>query len=260
MAKGGVIRPSRVLGRYATCGINAMEDRARMASVRRPGWLTYAGLVFRKDLAIELESGEITTTSGYFALLVVIISSMAFYGGPDTRRLVASGAIWLAIAFSAVLALGQTWQREREHGALRGLLVSPLPRSALFVGKMAGLLMFLLVVELVVLPTAAVLFALDLLRDGLTLAVISALALPGIGATSTLFGVMTARTRARGVLLAIVLFPLLAPTLLAAVSATRIALDGATLSELGGHLQLLIAFDGLFILGGLGLFGLLVED
>jgi heme exporter protein B len=227
---------------------------------RRPGWLRYVGLVFRKDLTIELESGEITTTSGYFALLVVIISSMAFYGGPETRRLVAAGAIWLAIAFSAVLALGQTWQRERDQGALRGLLVSPLPRSALFVGKMAGLLMFLGVVECVVVPTAAVLFALDLVRDGPTLAIISALAVPGIAATSTLFGVMTVRTRARGVLLAIVLFPLLAPTLLAAVSATRSALDGVPLGELAGHLKLLTAFDMLFVFGGLGLFGLLVED
>jgi heme exporter protein B len=125
---------------------------------------------------------------------------------------------------------------------------------------MAGLLLFLVVVELVVVPAAAVLFALDLAQDGPALVVISALAIPGIAATSTLFGVMTVRTRARGVLLAIVLFPLLAPTLLTAVSATRAALDGVPLVELGGHLKLMAAFDALFTLGGLGLFGLLVED
>ena len=218
------------------------------------------GIVLRKDLAIELRSGEITTTSGYFALLVVIISSMAFYGGPATRRLVAAGAIWISIAFAAVLALGQTWQREREHGAWRGLLVAPLHRTALFVGKASGLLLFLLAIELVVLPVAGVLFALDWAKWGLPLAGVTLLATPGIAATATLFGSMTVRTKARGVLLAIVLFPLLAPTLLTAVSATRSIFDGTPWNELVGHFQLLAVFDVLFIVGGLGLFGILVED
>lgn len=243
-----------------TVASGATRGAAGRRGARLPGWPGYVLIVLRKDLAIEVASGEITTTSGYFALLVVIIASMAFYGGADTRRLVAAGAIWLAVAFAAVLALGQTWQRERDHGAIRGLLVSPMPRTALFVGKMLGILAFLVIVELVVVPTAAVLFALDAAGDGPALALIAALATPGIAATATLFGVMTVRTRARGVLLAIVLFPLLAPTLLGAVSATRAALDGVPLAELTGHFGLLLAFDVLFAVGGLGLFPLLVED
>src|SRR5262245_16286337 len=93
------------------------------SSPKRPSWATQAVTILKKDLLIELRSGEVVTTSAFFAALVVIIASFAFYGGPSTRRLVAAGALWLSVTFAAVLALGRAWQREREEGALTGLLV-----------------------------------------------------------------------------------------------------------------------------------------
>jgi heme exporter protein B len=243
---------------------SASPARARAApeatlSRRTPGWLAHAWMVVEKDLRLELRSGEVTTTSGFFALLVVIIASMAFYGGPATGRLVAAGAIWLSIAFAGVLAVGQTWQHEREDGALRGLLVAPVSRSAIFAGKALALAVFLFVIEGVVIPLAAVLFALDSLALVAPILLVALFATPGIAATTTLFGTMT-RSGARNVLLAIVVFPLLAPTLLAAVSATRIVLDGAPLAEISDHLSLILLFDLVFAFGGLGLFGMLVEE
>jgi len=236
-------------------------DALGFVPVRRlPGWLSQVGIVLEKDLAIELRTGEVVTTSAFFALLVAVLASLSFYGGPDTRRLVASGTIWLSIAFSGVLGLGRTWQREREEGALSALLVAPLASSALFAGKALGVLGFLLVVELVVIPTAALLFALDLGTVGPGLALIAIAATPGIAASGTLFGAMTVRTRARDLLLAIVLFPLLAPTLLAAVAATRELLGGASVGDLGDYLKLMGIFDVVFTAGGLGLFGTLVES
>src|SRR5258706_2862285 len=121
----------------------------------RPRWATQAAIVLRKDLLIELRSGEVVTTSAFFAALVVIIASFAFYGGPSTRRLVAAGALWLSVAFAAVLALGRAWQREREESALTGLLVAPVSRSAIFAGKAFGLSIFLGIVQLVVVPLTA---------------------------------------------------------------------------------------------------------
>ena len=233
---------------------------ARALPRRRLSWFAQARAVLPKDLAIELSTGEVVITSGFFALLVVIMASLAFFGGPASGRIVASGVIWLSLAFAAVLALGKTWQRERDESALDGLLVSPLSRSAIFAGKALGVLSFLVIVECVVMPVAALLFSLDLDRVGLGLVSASPCSRrPGIAASGTLFGSMTVRTHARDLLLAVVLFPLLSPTLLSAVAATRELLNGAPVAELVDYFKLMAVFDVVFISGGLMLFGTLVE-
>jgi heme exporter protein B len=226
---------------------------------RRPSWLGYAWLVAEKDLAIELATKEIVTTSGFFAVLIAIVASLAFYSGAEVTTRVAPGVLWVAVAFASVLALSRTWQREREDGALAGLLVSPAPRSAIFAGKAIGLAAFVMAIELVVLPVIALLFSIDLIRFGPLLALLCFGATPGIAAVGTLFGAMTVRTRARDLVLASVLFPFLTPTLLAGVAGTRELLGGASLHELVDYFELLGVFAGVFIVGGLGLFGLLIE-
>lgn len=235
------------------------SPESSLAPPRRPGFFTQTLVILRKDLLIELQSGEVVTTSAFFGLLVVIIASFAFYGGPATKRLVAAGTLWLSVAFATVLALGRAWQREREESALAGLLVAPVSRAAIFAGKALGLAAFLGVVELVVVPLTALLFSVDLVEMGPALLVICLLSTPGLAATGTLFGSMTVRTRARDLLLAIVLLPLLAPTLLASVAATRELFGGAPLSELGDYLKLMGLFDLIFVTGGLGLFGTLID-
>lgn len=215
--------------------------------------------VFRKDLAIEARTGEVVVTSGFLALLLVVLSSLSLYAGPSSNRLVASGVIWLSIAFAAVLALGKSWQRERDESALEGLLVAPLERSAIYAGKALGILTFLGAIELVVIPVAALFFAIDLVKVGPALFLIALATTPGVAASGTLFGAMTVRTRARDLLLATVLFPLLAPTLLAAVAATRDLLNGAPLSELFDYFKLMLVFDAVFIAGGLVLFETLID-
>ncbi|WP_437614013.1 heme exporter protein CcmB [Sorangium sp. So ce296] len=228
-------------------------------SRRRPGWVRQAMLVARKDLAIELATGEIVTTSGFFAVLVAVIASLAFYAGQDAAERVAPGVIWVSVAFASVLALSRTWQREREDGALSGLLVLPIARSALFAGKALGLCVFVIAVEAIIIPAAALLFAVDLAKTGAGLALFCLAATPGIAASGTLFGAMTVRTRARDLVLASVLFPLLAPTLLAAVAGTRELFGGATLGELTDYVALMGVFDVVFIAGGIGLFDLIIE-
>ncbi len=229
-------------------------------SFRPPSWPKQVWLLLHKDLRVEMRTGEVVATSAFFAVLVVVIASMAFYGGVSTRRLVASGALWLSVAFAAVLAIGRTWQRERDEAALIGLLTAPLSSSALFAGKALGVLFFLFVVEAVVIPLTALFFSLDLSEVGLGVGVIALFATPGIAASGTLFGAMTVRTRARDLVLATVLFPLLSPCLLSAVVATRELLDGARISELKDYFMLLGTFDLVFIAGGLGLFDALIRD
>ncbi len=239
--------------------MNVPTPLAELSVPRPPSWGAQVWLVLWKDLKIEARTGEVTITSGFFAVLVVVLSSMSFFGGPLTGRVVASGVVWLSVAFAAVLALGRSWAREREGHALDGLLTSPLSPSALFVGKTLGLLAFLFAVELVVFPAAALFFNVDLAARGAGLLLIALVATPGIAASGTLFGAMTVRTRARDLILAIVLFPLLAPSLLTAVAGTRELLEGVPVTDLGDYLKLLLVFDVTFLAGGLSLFGTLLE-
>lgn len=257
-AAGGPPRPR--LGRAGFVGpARAPCCYRRAVRRRKPPWLVQAWLVARKDLAIELATGEIVTTSGFFAVLVAVIASLAFFAGPESTIKVAPGVIWVAVAFASVLALGRTWQREREDGALAGLLVTPTARSAIFAGKALGVVVFVTVVEAIVVPVTALLFQVDLAKMGPGIALLCAAATPGIASVGTLFGVMTVRTKARDLVLASVLFPLLAPTLLAAVAGTRELLGGAPVAELGDYVTLMGVFAVVFTAGGLGLFDLLIE-
>lgn len=238
---------------------SARSSPAPALPARPVSWAEHAGIVFMKDVAIELRTGEVVTTSAFFGFVIVIMSSLSYFDSPSTRPQVASGAIWLPTAFAAVLSLSRTWQRERQDGAFDALLVSPLPQSAIFMGKALGMFLFLLAVEAVVVPTAAVLFNIDLLNYGPGLLAIAMAATPGIAAAGALFGVMTVRTRARDLVLAIVLFPLLSPTLLAVVGATRNLFDGHPLGSLAGYFEVMLVFDIAFIAGGLTLFGPLAD-
>ena len=223
------------------------------------GWRRQAWLVFAKDVQVELCTGELLMTSGFFAVLVVVIGSLSFYGGPDAHVLVAPGVVWVAVAFASVLVLSRTWQRERENDALSGLLSLPIDRSAIFAGKALGVVAFLSCVQLLVIPVTALLFDISLVDHGVGLLLFCLCATPGIAAAGTLFGAMTARTEARDLVLASVMFPLLAPTLLAAVAGTRELLGGAPLGDLTDYFKLMIVFSVVFTSGGLGMFGPLIE-
>ena len=217
-------------------------------------------LIAQKDVAIERATGEIVTTTGFFALLLTVLSSRAFWTyTAEFDALLAPGVIWLSVTFASVLGLSRSWTREREEGALRGLVVSPLARGAIFLGKSIGVLAFITAIEVLVIPTAALLLGFDFGRYVGPLAVIALLANVGIAATGTLFGAMTVRTRARDLVLASVLLPLLAPTLITAIVATRDLFSGTPFRELGDYFELMLVFDVVFTAAGIGLFGLLIE-
>lgn len=250
----------------ATTRVTSRPGPGRGAPPPRPSFLSSTLTVLSKDLRIELATREIVTTAGFFAALVAIMASLAFTTGPETSTRVAPGAMWLAIAFAAVLALGRTWQRERDESALLGLVVSPIPRAAIWCGKALGVFGFLVAVEIVVVPLVALLFHVELWPVLVPLAVVVLLGTAGVAAMGTLFGAMTVRTRARELILATVLFPLLSPALLCSVSATREIFFAATrglpvdTGEVGDWLRLLAVFDVVAVAGGLGLFGQLLED
>jgi heme exporter protein B len=217
-------------------------------------------LVFQKDVRIELRSGEILITTGFFAFLVAIMTSLSFYLDDVTSRRVAPGVLWISIAFSGVLAMGRSFQRERDHDVMRGLLLSPLPRAGIFFGKMLGILAFLSFVEVLLVPLIAVLYRLDLSATWPKLGLLVLLGTLGFAAAGTLFAAMGVRTRTKELVLSVVLFPLVAPALLAGVVSCREVLGGASLSEILDWVRVLLAFDLVLITLCAILFGPLTSE
>lgn len=221
-------------------------------------FLTASWLVLGKDLRIEWRTREIVVTAVFFAFLVTVMASLAFSGMRAVET--APGAIWLPVSFASVLALTRTWQRERDDDALTGLLLSPMPRAALYAGKAAGVCVFLAMVFAVVSVSAAMFFHVQLLPVLGPLLLLEVMGVVGLASFGTLFGAMTVRTRARDLVLASVLLPLLWPVLLTGVSATRELLEYGAGAELGDYYALLGVFDILGVVGGLALFGKLIEE
>jgi len=217
-------------------------------------------LVFQKDLQIELRTGEVTVTTGLFATLVTLLASLSFFIDENSARLVAPGVLWVSVAFSGVLAMSRTWTRERENDVFRGLMLSPAPRSALYVGKLLGTLVFLGAVESVVVLEVGLLFNLDLLPILGPLTLLLVLGTIGFAAAGNLFAAMGVRTSARDLVLAVALFPVIAPALLCGVVGTRELLTGAPLSEIWSWIKILIAFDATFLTAGVLLFEPLLSD
>ena len=213
-----------------------------------------------KELRIELRTGEIVVTTGLFATLVAVLASLAFYLDAQRARVIAPGVLWIAIVFAGVLAMGRSWSRERDNDVFRALLLSPVPRAALYMSKLLSSIVFLLVVELVLVIEVTVLFNLDL--DGVagTLAQLLVLGTIGFAATGNLFAALSVRTRAREMMLAVTLLPVVAPALLCGVVATRDLLTGVPLAQIDGWLQILAAFDLIFLAAGLALFEPLMAD
>lgn len=223
-------------------------------------FLSALWLVFRKDLRIELRTGEILVTTGFFSLLVAIMTSLSFYLDDVTSRRVAPGVLWISVAFSGVLAMGRSFQRERDHDVMRGLLLSPLPRASIFLGKTLGVLSFLLLVELVLVPVVTVLYRLDLADCWGPMLLLVMLGTVGFSAAGTLFAAMGVRTRTKDLVLSVVLFPLTSPALLAGVVASREVLGGASLGDVAAWIRLLLAFDLVFVVVGALLFGPLTSE
>jgi heme exporter protein B len=219
-----------------------------------------AWLVAYKDLRIELRTGEVTMTTALFAFLTVVMASLSFYLDRNQAAAVAPGVLWISVTFAGVLAMGRSWARERENDALRGLLLSPLPRASIYLGKTLSSFVFLTVVEALVLPVVVLFFHLDLTDIWVAVVLFLLLGTLGFVAAGNLFSAVTVQSRARDLLLSVVLFPLVSPALLSGVVATREVLAGAGPAESLGFIQLLIAFDLTFLAAGLLLFEPLTSE
>jgi heme exporter protein B len=223
-------------------------------------FLSSAVAVLLKDLRAELRTREIVLSTVLFAVLVVLLSAFAFGLGTVPTDQASAGVLWIAVAFSGILALSRTFLREREFGVWTAILMTPAPRSALYLGKLLGVTAFLLLVEIALVPVIQLFFHAPLLSNLGPLALILVLGTLGYAAAGTLFAAMTIRTRLRDLLLGVILFPLVAPVLIASIKATVAVLGGGGLAAAWDWLRLVVVFDAIFLVGGLWLFGALMED
>lgn len=222
-------------------------------------YFAQAWAIARKDLLVEARSRERFVSMATFAALVAVVFSFAL--DPTVRsRDIAGAMLWVTVLFAGTLGLGRSFAMEREADALTGVLVSPVPRGAVFLGKFLANLVVVLAVEAVIFPVYALFFGLRFAGalGGLVLVVV--LATVGFMALGTLFSAMAAHTRMGETLLPILLLPLLIPVVIFAASATQRLLAGRPLAEVGGNLRMLLAFDLVFLFVCTAAFGSAVEE
>jgi heme exporter protein B len=223
-----------------------------------PSFLRSIGAIVWKDLAAEMRSRELLSAMLVFALLVILIFNYALELDVKARSTITAGVLWVTFAFAGTLGLNRSMATEKDRGCMDGLLLAPVDRSAIYFGKAIGNLIFMFVVEIIVLPVYSVLYNVNLFHPGL-LAVILLGSL-GYVAVGTLLASMTVQTRTRDVLLPILLFPLAIPVLIAAVKASGGFLQAAEMSEIWPWLNLLIAYDVIFIAVAFMVFDYVVEE
>jgi heme exporter protein B len=182
--------------------------------------LRQAGRIAWKDLRVELRSKEILATMVFFAALLVVIYSFAFPRDDRAVRGAAPGMLWVALAFTGTIALGRAFDREREHDTMRALLLSPVPRLAVFLGKAAAMAVLVLAVAVVSVPLLALWLGAPLLAHPGYLAVIVVLGAFGISIVGSVFAATLLKVRSRDVLLPVILYPLLVPLFVAGTKTT----------------------------------------
>jgi heme exporter protein B len=224
------------------------------------GELTLAWAIARKDALSELRGRQAAGSTLFFAALVLLLFGFAL--GPDSGDLAkaAPGLLWLAIVFGGLLTVARLHQVETDDGALDELARYPVQRRTIYLGKAIAGLLAMLVLGGVLLPVVAVLYGLDVVAGAPVLVLTVVLGAIGFAAVGTFYAGVTVRMRAREVMLPLLMLPVIAPLLLAAVKATAAGLSGDPLGELGAWLQLLVAFDLVMLLAGAAGYGYLLEE
>ena len=218
--------------------------------VRAIGW---------KDLTTERRSKAGFNAVAFLGVLILLLFGFAL--GPDAEALrnAAAGALWLAILFAGVLAFNRSYQLELDGAALEPLLLYPAPRWTIFAGKLVANLLFVLLVEAIVVPVAIVLFQVRAPGGWLPASGVLLLGSIGFVALGTFYASMASRSRAREVLLPLLLFPMLVPVLLASSEATSALLAGDPMQDAGAWIRLLAMFDVIFVVASFLVFDHVIE-
>jgi len=205
-------------------------------------------LVLRKDLTVEVRSREIAYTTLFFAVSCVLVFAFALVKDGKAPDDGAAGILWISVVFAGTLALGRAFERERQSETLRALLLAPVPRPAIYVGKLLGLIALLVGAEAILIPLVALLFNARFFTHPWWLAAIVLGGTIGFAAVGTLFAAMLVRARSRDVLLPVLLYPIVVPVIIAGVRGTAALLQPVFEPGLVRFwFLLLVCFDAVFV-------------
>lgn len=210
-----------------------------------------------KDVRLEWRSKDAINAMLFFSLLVVVIFSFAFDPTAEESRRIAGGLVWVAFLFAAIVALNQTWARELRNQVLDAYRVSPAPANPLFIAKAFGNFIFVVLLEALMTPLFIMFYKLRPLGPGWQLIPIALLGTWALVVNGTFFAAISLRTRAREIMLPLLLFPLSIPALLGMVNATTSVLTGEESARF--WIALLVAYDVVFTTASLLLFEFVLE-
>ena len=227
-----------------------------MTGVLRAAWL-----IARKDLRVEARNREIAYTTLFFAMACVLVFAFAFVVEGQPLADAAAGILWVAVTFSGTLALGRAFERERQSETLRALLLAPVERAAVYLGKLFSLLVLMIGVEIITVPVIGVLFGAPLWRAPWLLASLVAAGTIGFAGVGTLFAAMLVRAQSRDVLLPVLLYPIVVPVIIAGVRGTAaIFAAEPDFAVAQSWLAMLIFFDAVFVTLALWVFGPVMSE
>jgi len=224
--------------------------------------------IAKKDLKAEFRTKQMLNSMMIFALLVIVIFSFAFGNeasifipalGRKITDLLAPGMLWIAFTFAGMLGLSRSFAGEKEEGCLEGLKLCPVDRSEIYNGKVVSNAVLMFLMEITTIPIFVVLFNYDI-KNLMGLALVVILGTFGFIFVGTLLSALTVNTRTREILLPVILFPVLIPVILSAVTATKIMLSSGGISEIAGELQILAVYDIIFFILAQLVFEYTIED
>jgi heme exporter protein B len=223
-------------------------------------YVRQVGTIVWKDLLLELRTRERIAAMGAFAVLAGVLFNFSTDTSLVRPQDIAAGLIWMTLVFDGMLGIGRTFYLESEDGALQGVLMSPAPEDAIFLGKAISNFALLYVVALLVLGVFMLFFGLQIGSSPLTLLLTLALGSLGFVSLGTLFAAVSSGTRLGETVLPILLFPLLVPMVVYGAGATGRLLAGRPVAEVAGNLRMLGAFALVALGAGAVLFRFVVEE
>lgn len=213
-----------------------------------------------KDIITELRSKELVTSMLTFAILILIIFNIAFNLSTELIRFAAPAILWVSFTFAGVLGLSRSFAIENEGNSIVGLLLTPVDRTLIYFGKMIGNLIFVLIVEILVIPLFVLFFNENLFSNIISLTLIIVLGTIGFVSVGTLLSAIAINTKLREVLLPILLFPIIIPVIASSVKLTASILEGNSINFSDSALQVLVSFDIIFIAASAVIFEFVLDE
>jgi heme exporter protein B len=202
--------------------------------------------VFNKDLLLELKSKDIINSMLFYALIIIAIFSFVITSGAKAYTEISVGIIWVSILFSGVLGLNRAVLIETANDSIVALMLIPVDISAIFFGKVLSIYVFMLLMEIIIIPVFTVFYNINIFSEGIFSVFFLLFGTYGFALLGSLFSFMTIKTRAKELLLPLLLLPLIIPILLAGIKGISIYMENGMFSDCIKWFKLLISFDIIF--------------